>query len=225
MTIFRYGVLILLLAAIVKAGTQLGNDPCEEAGILVDGVNDLSALPIDYTDSNETAYLEQICLGHVCDLVPCFSSFDFQWAEYTATCTEAMSITTYTSEGEVGPASLVLSTCDCRLNAWYPSFCVIGAGCPVYRYSIDFLAVPGKSYMIAIFGGDSAVIEPLGDLTYVCDYYRFGYYTGWFYDDVAAFVSCQIDCDSPTCRKCFDADEDGTVTLRDFAEFQNNAPW
>ena len=225
MAICRRGAFILVLAAIVEAGAQPGNEPCERAGILVEGVNDISELPLDATDVLSNCRVEELCLGLCCDLMPCLSSLRFQWADYTATCTEAMSITTYASDGAVGPASLVLSTCDCRLDTWLPPLCMIGAGCPFDRHSINFLAVPGKSYKFAIFGGESAVIEPLEDLTFVCDDYWLGYYTGWFYDDVAAFISCQMDCDSLTCGRCFDADEDGVVTLRDFAKFQNNAPW
>ena len=225
MTIFRRGALILILAVIVRAGTPPGDEPCEEAGTIVEGINDLRDLPFDSTDGDETQFLEWLCIGAPCDLMPCFPSFEFQWAEFTATCTEAMSITTYTSKGEVGPASLVSLTCDCMFDNRRPFGWIIGGGCPFDDVPISFLVVPGRCYKFAIFGGESAVIEPLEDLTYVCDFYWFGYYTGWFYEDVAAFVSCQVDCDSPTCGKCFDADEDGVVTLRDFAEFQNNAPW
>ncbi len=227
MQICNKGVVIFVLAGMARAGPPSTDNPCDKAGTLVEGINDLTGLPVDHTDSDGTEYLEWICLGHYCDIISCFPSFEFRWAEYTATCTQALSITTHTSEGEVGPAPLVMSTCECRLSYWRPPLCVLGAGCPLNDYSISFLTVPGESYKFAIFGGESATIEPLEDMTYVCnhDYYWFGYYTGEFYDDVAAFVSCQSDCDSPTCNKCFDADEDGAVTLRDFAEFQNNAPW
>lgn len=227
MTWFGRSAIILFLAGIGEAGTQPDNGPCERAGILVEGVNDLSDLPLDATDVLNTCRVEELCFGFCCDLMPCLFPLPFQWAEFTATCTEAMSITTFASDGAVGPVSLVLSTCDCRFDTWHPPLCVIGAGCPLDRHSISFLAVPGKSYKFAIFGGDTAVIGPMEDLTYVCnrDYSWFGDYTRWFYDDVAAFISCQRDCSSLTCSKCFDADDDGEVTLRDFADFQNNAPW
>lgn len=224
MRIRNWGAVVLVVAG-VNVGLHAGDDPCEKAGTLVEGTTDVSELPIDYTDGSETDFLEYICFGAYCDPGPCILSQPFQWAEYTATCTQALSITTYASDGAIGPASLVFSTCDCTMDSYRPPLCVITRGCPLERVSVGFLAVPGKSYKLAIFGGDAAVISPLEDLTYVCDYYWFGYYTGWFYDDVAAFISCQSDCDSPTCTKCFDADGDGEITLRDFAEFQNNAPW
>ena len=226
MRIRHWGAVILITAG-VNVGLEAGNEPCENAGTLVEGINDLSGLPDDSTDELETDFLEYICFGAFCDPGPCILSQPFQWAEFTATCTQALSITTYASDGAVGPAPLVMSTCDCRLDPWGFSFCAIAGGCLFDSYPISFLTVPGKSYKFAIFGGDVAVIEPLEDLTHVCnrDYTWFGDYTGWFYDDVAAFVSCQSNCNSPTCGKCFDADEDGAVTLRDFAEFQNNAAW
>lgn len=222
---FRHWGAVILITAGVNVGLQAGDEACENAGTLVDGINDLSELPPDATGVLSACRLEELCFGFCCDLMPCFSPQPFQWAEYTATCTQALSITTYATDGAVGPASLVLSTCDCDFDGRGGFLCVIAGGCPFHQRSVGFRAVPGKSYKFAIFGGDAAVIEPLEDLTYVCDFYWYGYYTGEFYNDVAAFVSCQTECASPTCTKCFDADEDGEVTLRDFAEFQNNARW
>jgi|CXWL01.1.fsa_nt_gi hypothetical protein len=206
-----------------EAPELTNGDPCYEAGELFDGNSDLETLPVDYLSYAEARYMEQLCWGYPCEWTPCFPSFPFQWGKYTATCTEVVSLTTYSSKGDVGTLTLVFPACDCplELEEAFPA-CVIDRG------TTFFPAIEGKCYTFAIFSGDTLIIEPMKDLTYICDYFPLGDYIGdrrHPYDNVAALVSCQSDCTSPSCIKCFDLEADGQIDLRDFAEFQNNFPW
>ncbi|MDO8630068.1 MAG: hypothetical protein Q7R41_06200 [Phycisphaerales bacterium] len=198
------------------------DDPCSNAWEVFEGENDLTSFPSGSLNSADSDLVWERC-GLICDPWGCPWGWSVRWAEFVATCTDWVAITSFLSTGEPAGSPLVFATCDCPVAFRYAH-----GGCPFRLGDNATIAVlSGNCYKIAVFGGHILRIESTVNTNSLCDYMPggfFGYY-GSPLDNWAAFVSCQNDCTSPACSQCFDTDADDDLDLRDFALLQNIFPW